>query len=121
MTADLCLRIYARDWAAPGRILTYVQGARALLEEGSSEILRLYGWQDIGADLVLLIDASYPDHEVAVGFLGEGYSSCYVIAPGNMLGKRDIQPKAVMTGLLRDSEKVMAVSPIGFAKRSGKG
>ena len=53
------------------------KGARAVLEEGSSEILS--GFMGIvgrirGADLVLVLigDASYPDHEVAVGFLGEG-------------------------------------------------
>ena len=38
-----------------------------------------------------------------------------------MLGKRDIQPKSGGGRIkLRDSEKVMAVSPIGFAKRSGQ-
>jgi len=77
------------------------KGARAvLLEEGSSEIFS--GFMGIvgrirGADLVLVLigDASYPNHEVAVGFLGEGIIlHATSLRAGNMLGKRDIQPKS---------------------------
>jgi len=104
------------------------KGARAvLLEEGSSEILS--GFMGIvgrirGADLVLVLigDASYPDHEVAVGFLGEGIIlHATSLRLGTCWVSGTYSRKAVEARIkLRDSEKVMAVSPIGFAKRSGQ-
>ncbi|NLA07503.1 MAG: nitroreductase [Firmicutes bacterium] len=103
------------------------KGARAvLLEGGSSEILA--GFMGVfgkisGADLVLALigDASYPNHEVAVGFLGEG-----IILHATSLGlgtcwvSGTYSRKAVEARIeLGESEKVMAVSPIGFAEKPG--
>ena len=104
------------------------KGARAvLLEGGSSEILA--GFMGVfgkisGADLVLTLiaDVSCPKHEVAVGFLGEG-----IILHATSLGlgtcwvSGTYSRKAVEARIkLGESEKVMAVSPIGFAKKPGK-
>ncbi len=99
------------------------EGARAvLLEGGSSEILAgfLGAFGRIrGADLVLVLigDTPYPNYEVAVGFLGEG-----IILHATSLGlgtcwvSGTYSRKAVEVRVeLRDGEKVMAVSPIGFA------
>lgn len=99
------------------------EGARAvLLENGSSEILAgfLGAFGKIrGADLVLVLigDTSYPNYEVAVGFLGEG-----IILHATSLGlgtcwvSGTYSRKAVEARVeLRDGEKIMAVSPIGFA------
>lgn len=104
-------------------------GARAvLLEDGAEEILRgfLGAFGRIrGADMLLVLigEASYPNHEVAVGFLGEGIilhatslglGTCWV---SGTYSRRAVEARVK----LGDSEKVMAVSPIGFAKRPRQG
>jgi nitroreductase len=104
-------------------------GARAvLLEDGAEEILCgfLGAFGRIrGADMLLVLigEASYPNHEVAVGFLGEGIilhatslglGTCWV---SGTYSRRAVEARVK----LGDSEKVMAVSPIGFAKRPRQG
>ena len=104
-------------------------GARAvLLEDGAEEILCgfLGAFGRIrGADMLLVLigEASYPNHEVSVGFLGEGIilhatslglGTCWV---SGTYSRRAVEARVK----LGDSEKVMAVSPIGFAKRPKQG
>ncbi len=104
-------------------------GARAvLLEDGAEEILCgfLGAFGRIrGADMLLVLigEASYPNHEVAVGFLGEG-----IILHATSLGlgtcwvSGTYSRKAAEARVKRgDSEKIMAVTPIGFAKRPRQG
>lgn len=102
-------------------------GARAvLLEDGAEEIL--CGFWGIfgkirGADMLLVLigETSHPNYEVAVGFLGEGIilhatsqglGTCWV---AGTYSRRMVEARVN----LGDSEKIMAVSPIGFAQVSG--
>jgi nitroreductase len=104
-------------------------GARAvLLEDCADEVLCGFlgafgSIRGAGMLVVLIGEATYPNHEVAVGFLGEGIilhatslglGTCWV---SGTYSRRAVEARVK----LGDSEKVVAVSPIGFAKRPRNG